>query len=125
QQMEERIAHLLTPALWNQPSGSPQAKPSPEETTGEEEGKLGLKAAGRGCYYSPGLPKMKIPMLSRSFRRVWGVVLRKLGDGLLECLYPVNDTVAAGVRGGRLLRDFAGDWRRPVGAVPSDVLLMA
>jgi hypothetical protein len=43
--MEERIAHLLTPALRSQPSGSPQAKPSPEETIGEEEGKLRLKAA--------------------------------------------------------------------------------
>ena len=45
QRMEERIAHLLTPALRSQPSGSPQAKPSPEETTGKEEGKPRLKAA--------------------------------------------------------------------------------
>jgi hypothetical protein len=45
QQMEERIAHLLTPALRSQPSGSPQAKPSPEETTGKEEGTPRLKAA--------------------------------------------------------------------------------
>jgi len=45
QRMEERIAHLLTPALRSQPIGSPQAKPSPEETTGEEEGKPRLKAA--------------------------------------------------------------------------------
>jgi hypothetical protein len=45
QQIEERIAHLLTPALRSQPSGSPQAKPSPEEMTGEEKGKRRLKAA--------------------------------------------------------------------------------
>jgi hypothetical protein len=45
QQREERIAPLLTPALRSQPSGSPQAKPSPEETTGKEEGKPRLKAA--------------------------------------------------------------------------------
>jgi len=45
QQMEERIAHLLTPAFRSQSSGSPQAKLSPEETTGKEEGKPRLKAA--------------------------------------------------------------------------------
>ncbi len=45
QQMEERIAHLLTPAFQRPPSGTPQAKSSPKETTGEKEGKPRRKAA--------------------------------------------------------------------------------
>jgi hypothetical protein len=45
QQMEERIAHLLTLALQSLPRGSPQAKSSPQKTTGEEPGKPRLKAA--------------------------------------------------------------------------------
>ncbi len=45
QQMEERIAHLLTPAFQSPPSCRPQAKSSPKETTGEEGGKPRRKAA--------------------------------------------------------------------------------